>query len=258
MRGRLLPLVDLREALQLEGADRSAAVNIVVLQADDREFGLLVDGITDTEEIVVKPLGRHLKDIAVFAGATIMGNGRIALILDVLGLAHEAGVVAELGGHAAHAQEEADEVASRDESISSLVVRVGDSGRLALPLASVDRLEEFRLGSVEYSADQEVMQYRGGILPLVRMSEALGYSIRPDSPVMEDEQMLQVVVYDDGSQAVGLVVEEVLDIVDEPIDLKCHSQREGVLGSAVIRDRVTDIVDIQAVMERHSPRANAA
>lgn len=248
LRGELLPLVDLRHALQVEGADSSAAVNIVVLQADDRQFGLLVDGITDTEEIVVKPLGRQLKEVSVFAGATIMGNGRIALILDVLGLAQEAGVVAERGAHQTHQRDQAAQN-ELDDGTTTLVVRVGTSGRLALPLSSVDRLEEVRPDSIEYSAETEVVQYRGGILPLVRLGSTLGYAPEAQAQVGEND-LVPVVVYDAGHSSLGLVVEEIIDIVEEAVDVQHRSDRPGILGSAVLRERVTDVVDMDALIAR--------
>ena len=111
LRGRLLPLVYLDQALQLERTPESAALigsaaTIVVLQADDRQFGLVVDEIIDTEEIVVKPLGKKLKGVKIFAGATIMGDGRVALIIDVLGLAQEANIVSEVRSRNVSSHEE--------------------------------------------------------------------------------------------------------------------------------------------------------
>src|SRR5208282_4018870 len=105
LRGRLLPLVYLSRELKLVGkldsaGSNDAAINIVVLQADGRQFGLVVDGINDTEEIVVKPLRKQLKTVKTFAGSSIMGDGKVALILDVLGLAQRAGVVTETRSHA--------------------------------------------------------------------------------------------------------------------------------------------------------------
>src|SRR5262249_2549087 len=149
LRGKLLPLVYLDLELQLEPAARPAqgTVHIVVLQADGRPFGLVVDAINDTEEIVVKPLIKYLKGIPLFAGATMLGDGRVALILDVLGIAQRAGVV-ETGKErclvaAANAQ------ASRDPQQALLLLSVGQHGRMAIPVETVARLEQVPTASVE-------------------------------------------------------------------------------------------------------------
>jgi chemotaxis signal transduction protein len=136
------------------------AVNIVVLQADDRHFGLGVDDINDTEEIVVKPLGKQLKGISTFAGATIMGDGQVALILDVLGLAQQANVVSEVRDRSMG--EKAAETESRhDDGESLLLLRGPDDGRMAMPLSLVARLEEFARSAVEKAEGRHVVQYRG-------------------------------------------------------------------------------------------------
>jgi two-component system chemotaxis sensor kinase CheA len=136
------------------------AVNIVVLQADDGHFGLVVDDINDTEEIVVKPLGKQLKGISTFAGATIMGDGQVALILDVLGLAQQANVVSEVRDRSMG--EKAAETESRhDDGESLLLLRGPDDGRMAMPLSLVARLEEFARSAVEKAEGRHVVQYRG-------------------------------------------------------------------------------------------------
>jgi two-component system chemotaxis sensor kinase CheA len=218
------------------------AMNIVVLQADDRQFGLVVEGVTDTEEIVVKPLGKQLKGIPTFAGATIMGDGRLALILDVLGLAQRARVVTENRDRAAVASSST--TGTADDAAQSLVVlRVGDTGRVALPLSSVARLEEFERTRVEHGSGQDVVQYRGEILPLVDVARALGL------PAASSEtELLQVVVHTESGRSVGLVVEEIVDIVQEHVSVAAVAARKGLLGSAVVQGRVTDLLDAQAVI----------
>lgn len=143
MRGRLLPLVYLREELKLAKhsgslADQDTGVNIVVLQADDHPFGLVVDEINDSEEIVVKPLSKQLKSVKVFAGATIMGDGRAALILDVVGLAQNASILSEvrdraLAESAEETREKQDQVTIEKQTF--LLFAGPDDGRMALPLA---------------------------------------------------------------------------------------------------------------------------
>jgi two-component system chemotaxis sensor kinase CheA len=244
LRGNLLPLVDLREQLGFDEREigDEDVTNIVVLQADDRQFGLVVDGVTDTEEIVVKPLGRQLKGIRTFAGATIMGDGRLALILDVLGLAQQAKVVTEGRERSALGSASASETAV-DDTQALVVLRVGTETRVALPLSHVARLEEFPRESVERGAGQDVLQYRGDIMPLVHVADALRVP-RGD----ETSELLQVVVHRDGGRTVGLVVDEILDIVQEHVSVAQVGARHGLLGSAVVQGRVTDLLDVAALV----------
>jgi two-component system chemotaxis sensor kinase CheA len=256
LRGNLLPLVDLRHELGLgerpaDDESDDGAMNIVVLQADDRQFGLVVEGVTDTEEIVVKPLGKQLKGIPTFAGATIMGDGRLALILDVLGLAQRARVVTEGRERAAVASSAT--TGTTDDSAQSLVVlRVGESTRVALPLSSVARLEEFERSRVEHGSGQDVVQYRGEILPLVDVARSLGVPAARTSP-----ELMQVVVHTESGRSVGLVVEEILDIVEEHVSVAAVAARPGLLGSAVVQGRVTDLLDAKAVIDRQGLSAPA-
>lgn len=244
LRGNLLPLVYLGEVLEMRPQKQAgeAAVNIVVLQADDRQFGLVVDQVNDTEEIVVKPLGKQLKGISAFAGATIMGDGRVALILDVLGLAQRAKVVTERREQAVLEEAAQQKRAAAGERQTFLLFRVGGSDRLCVPLALVARLEIFPLAQIERASGREVVQYRGQILPLVRLSQVLGVAAR------EDQDPMPVVVFSEGGRRIGMVVESIIDIVEDTVAIKTESKRRGVLGAAVIGGRVTDLVDLQAVI----------
>jgi two-component system chemotaxis sensor kinase CheA len=258
LRGRLLPLLYLSRELKLAEEDpaqkRSGVVNIVVLRADDRQFGLVVDEINDTEEIVVKPLRKQLKNLKTLAGASIMGDGRVALILDVLGLAQRANLVSETRENAAKLE---GATAAQHEGVNRqtlLLFQPGRAGRMAIPLSSVARLEEFNSGLVERAGHQEVVQYRGQILPLIRVSEA----VHLDSGGMPSEtdgenKPLQVVVYTDQNRSVGLVVERILDIVEETLVVEQPGRREGLLGSAVVQQRVTDLLDVPGVVRAVYP-----
>ncbi|MCM3514781.1 chemotaxis protein CheA [Nocardioides sp. P86] len=243
LRGRLLPLVSLSETLGRDGAGvgsgvRSATdpLTVVVVQSDDVRFGLCVQDVHDTQEIVVKPIGRQLKQLAMYAGATIMGDGRVALILDVGGIARE---------RALTSVETVEPVARVDEADSRalLVLEISHGRRAALPLTAVSRLEEFDLDRVERSGAVEVVQYRDGILPLVRLAAAIGL---PESPPPEEQ--LSVVVHEEEGRRVGIVIDRVLDVVEEHVVLTEVGRRPGVLGSAVVQDRVTDLVDLDAVV----------
>jgi two-component system chemotaxis sensor kinase CheA len=251
LRGRLLPLAHLSRELQV-GDGRAAAdgaVNIVVLRADDRTFGLIVDEINDTEEIVVKPLGQQLKGIPIFAGATIMADGRVALILDVLALAQRARIVTK-GRDRSHLEAAPGESTAvrGGERQTLLVLGLGDDRRLAIPLSLVARLEELPRALLETAGSHEVVQYRGEILPLLRLSHLLDIpsKVDPGSP-------LQVVVYADGGHQTGLVVDCIVDIVEEAITLQRPIRRGDLIGSAVIQQRVTDLLDVQSLVRRAYP-----
>lgn len=192
LRGSLLPLVHLNRELEIEekveeavvGAasnGQGAVINIVVLQADERQFGLIVDGIHDTEEIVVKPLGKQIKGLSAFAGATIMGDGRVALILDALGLAQRASVVSEVRDRTL-VDQDARTQEDQAERQAMLVFGMGDGHRLAMPLCMVARLEKFPRSAVERAGNQEAVQYRNQIMPLIRLSGFVGVSGAEPTP----------------------------------------------------------------------------
>lgn len=262
LRGRLLPLVYLNRALGIEvessadGAEKLAAdvANIVVLQADDRQFGLVVDEINDTEEIVVKPLGKQLKGIATFAGATIMGDGRVALILDVLGLAQQAQVVTETRDRGL--VEKATTIREKSKGLQTLLLfRNPDGGRMAIPLSLVARLEEFERSAVERTGSQYVVQYRGEILPLIFLFSALDGKGGQEgnleaSESRNDGEKIQVVVYSDHGRSAGLVVDRILDIVESDEAVQSKLARQGTLGMMVTQGRVTELLDVEAVLAR--------
>jgi len=255
LRGNLLPLVYLANELGLAPGSLPVGdqpdeedVYIVVMQVDGQPFGLVVDGVNDTEEIVVKPLNKLLKGTMLFAGATIMGDGRVALILDVAGIARAARVVGE-GRNRPLA--EAPPPGAEQARQMVLVFVAGGGRRMALPLGQVARLEEVAHESVERAANREVVQYRGELLPLIRLAE-----------VETDSGPLQIVVCRadvtvDGQRScprhVGLVVERILDIVEVALDVKQVAPCVGIVGSAVIQQRVTDLFDVEAALRSMMP-----
>ncbi len=254
LRGRLLPLVHLNHTMELERTPwpnepdaRDEALSIVVLQTDGVQFGLVVDRIMDTEEIVVKPLGKQLKSLACFAGATIMGDGRVALILDVHGLAGRAGVLASEKERAASDAR----VESRDSGGAGtqtlLVFAVTEAMRMALPLAEIARLEEFEPSQVELSDRHEVIQYRGDIMPLVRLADLLGGVEQTPDPV--EAETMQVIVVAHGDRHIGVVVDRIVDIVESAVNATNRTRPGLLLGSTVIQGRVTDLLDVQQLTQ---------
>ena len=256
LRGRLLPLVYLDRELGLKTAadkdlNSGAVINIVVLQAEEQQFGLIVEEITDTEEIVVKPLGKQLKGISAFSGATIMGDGRVALILDVPGLAQKARVIAEAHESARdEARNETGAEAIRDEH-ALLLAENGLEGRVAIPLSMVARLEEFPRTVIEHAGAQEVMQYRGQIIPLVRLSQLIPAT--SDAEKLASAASIQVVVYAEGKRTVGLIVDRIVDIVEEHAAVEPLAPRAGIVGSFVTQRQVTDLLDVPALVRAAVP-----
>lgn len=253
LRGRLLPLVYLREQLKtVSNIDEcNDALNIVVLRADDRQFGLVVDRISDTEEIVVKPLSKQLKGIPVYSGTTIMGDGKVALILDVLGLAHTSNVISQ-GRDRGMAESHERGPARNSDSQTLLVLGVGPTHRYALPLSQVTRLEKIDPRIVETADHQEVVQYRGEILPIIRLGDQMGIN----SIATDDQGLLEVVVYTENGRSVGIVVDRIVDIVETTLEITRPAARRGLLGSAVVQDHVTDLLDLPTIIRQSDPLFN--
>jgi two-component system chemotaxis sensor kinase CheA len=244
LRGKLLPLVYLDRILQLDRGEqaRHNVSNIIVVQADERTFGLVVDGVNDTAEIVVKPLSKLLKATECYAGATIMGDGAVALILDVMGVGQSSGVLGDTKEQVVSSHGESE--ATEGERQEVLLFRSGGASRLAVPLSAVNRLEEFRRSSVEESGGRLVVQYRDRILPLLSLA---GYV--PGGGAESESERIQVIVFQHDSKRIGIMVDEILDIVEEQIKVRGRTDQPGILGSAVVGGRVTDLVDLRYVIE---------
>ncbi len=247
LRGHLLPVVYLNRELGL--ADTATnAMTMVVLQAEERRFCLVVDGVQDAEEIVVKPLAKILKPLSVYAGATIMGDGRVALILDVLGIAKRAHAVAK------SAERQVQEVAGTEQTKSNqqaiLVFQSPDDGRMAIPVSKISRLEEIEVSRIERTGGAEVVQYRGVILPLLRIFDLLAERRKeprnPDCGVPEGT--LQVVIHTFGDRRVGLVVGRILDTVEHSLAIERAASRQGIVGCLVVQDRITELLDVEKVV----------
>ncbi|MGN8244996.1 chemotaxis protein CheW [Cellulomonas soli] len=246
LRGELLPLVSLASVLQLDGAGSGDAVPdqpavIAVVQADHQRFGLLVDRVLNTEEIVVKPLSARLKSIGAYSGATVLGDGRVALILDVQALARRA-MVGEIDGMTRDQARAQAQTTRATEVEQVLVVGIGGGRRVAMPLASVARLEHVEATQVELVGGREVVQYRGTILPLARLDRILG------AYGSEQSDELLVVVYSRGGRSVGMVVHEIVDIVDDDAGRHSDIEDAGLVGSTVLGDRVTELLDVRTAI----------
>jgi two-component system chemotaxis sensor kinase CheA len=244
-RGKLLPLVSLNQVLGGQGDNGHDSVNIVVLQADQQQFGLIVDRVNDTQEIVVKPLNKLLRGISCLTGATILGDGQVALILDVVGVAERA-VGDDRQRLTTYAEAEPEASPTAAEDIQQVVLISGPQGeRLAVPLSAVARLEEFPATKIEWTGARPVVQYRDQILPLLDVLNLLG--ARP-SVAPTDSHPVQVVVCTDGTSRVGLVVGRILDIVTDPLIVRSSSAREHVLFTAVVQRQVTEVLNVASLV----------
>jgi two-component system chemotaxis sensor kinase CheA len=237
LRGKLLPLVRLDRTLGLEvGSD--SGVYIVVLQADGRRFGLVVDRVLNTEEVVVKAINSRFKDIGLYAGATILGDGKVGLILDVPSLARRSHLSG--GEHERESTLAGARLSAGGASGERLLVTAVGERRVAIPLDTVTRLEEFPRDRIEHAGSREVVQYRGEILPLVRLSSLLGvYGEEPSSDTVS------VVVYSEGGRSVALVVDRILDIAEDAVTARRDADDDGLVGTAVIQQRVTELLDVR-------------
>ncbi len=261
-RGRLLPVVQLNQVLEQvgpAGPEITEYVNLAILQAGDKLFALIVDHVNNTQEIVVKPLWHRLKSIACLAGATIMGDGRVALILDIFGLAQEAGVLQRV--------RERELVDARSEIPDSAQERHGFvlveddvRCRMAIPLDKVARLEKISRSIVERLGDQAVVQYRGEIMPLIDVAATLrkdpkagGIPSSGETARGTGDDLLNVVVTSHNDRSVGLVVNQILDIAEQASLTKSGSTRGNVLYSSVIQGHVTEILDIDGLIRSSVP-----
>src|SRR5579871_4049801 len=235
LRNKLLPLMHLKKLLKIDDGSSSDPENgfIVVTQVGSQTFGIVVDGVFHTEEIVVKPMSTKLRHIDMFSGNTILGDGAVIMIIDPNGIAKALGAA----GNASH--EIADENAahragSAEQSTSLLVFRAGSDQPKAVPLGLVTRLEEIAAEKIELSNGRSMVQYREQLMPLVQMAEV---NIRTSGSQ-------PILVFADDGRSMGLVVDEIIDIVEERLNIEVTGSSDGILGSAVIKGQATEVIDV--------------
>jgi two-component system, chemotaxis family, sensor kinase CheA len=235
LRNKLLPLVTLKTLLDIADPAEAKATSdfIVVTQVGSQTFGIVVDGVFHTEEIVVKPMSSRLRHIAMFCGNTILGDGSVILIIDpngvvqTIGMAEATRQIAGEDRGAAVTEEAATE--------SMLVFRAGSPNPMAVPLSLVTRLEEIDAKTIEMSSGRPLVQYRGQLMPLVPVNADVRIRTSGTQPLL---------VFSDDDRSMGLVVDEIVDIVDDRLDIELATERPGLIGSAVIKGQATDIIDI--------------
>ncbi|HEX7882577.1 MAG TPA: hybrid sensor histidine kinase/response regulator [Afipia sp.] len=235
LRNKLLPLMHLKKLLRIDDGASIDPENgfIVVTQVGSQTFGIVVDGVFHTEEIVVKPMSTKLRHIGMFSGNTILGDGAVIMIIDPNGIAQSLGTAS--ASHSEIADGNAAAHANSDAQLTSLLVfRAGSSQPKAVPLALVTRLEEIAVEKIEFSNGRHMVQYREQLMPLVEIE---GVAIRENG-------VQPILVFADDGRSMGLVVDEIIDIVEEHLSIEVASTREGVLGSAVVKGQATEVIDV--------------
>jgi len=235
LRDKLLPVARLSRLLGIAPSAPESAEQgfIVVTQVGTQTFGIVVDAVFHTEEIVVKPMSSKLRHIALFCGNTILGDGSVIMIIDPNGIAQALGTTAAVQLQSvAAADAEADRAA---QATSLLLFRAGSAQPKAVPLSLVTRLEEIDARKIELSNGRHMIQYRGQLMPLVRMDASVNVRSEGAQPLL---------VFSDGMRSMALVVDEIVDIVEDRLDIEVAGGGEGVLGSAIVKGQATEIVDI--------------
>jgi two-component system, chemotaxis family, sensor kinase CheA len=233
LRNKLLPLVRLKEVLSLGKCDGDNGF-VVVMQVGNQVFGAVVDGVFHTEEIVIKPMSSKLRHIPVFSGTTILGDGSVIMIIDPNGVAQALGRAATVG-HTDKPDLQSREQDSDAETVSLLVFRAGSQQPKAVPLSLVTRLEEIDCRKIEISDGRHLVQYRDQLMPLLRIDAAASLKSEGAQPIL---------VFSDHGRSMGLVVDEIIDIVEERLNIEVASERPGLLGFAVIKGATTEIIDV--------------
>ncbi len=248
LRGKILPLVNLKEILKTASQTESTTT-IAVLQSDQDTFGLMVDEVLDKVDIVVKPLARFLKGLNIYAGATVLGDGSLAVILDVNGLAQRA-----LSEHksTAHLDEETqtNNRARKTEYLTEyMTFKVGNHQRLCIPLDFVYRLEEIKTSTIDMTNETPLVNYRGNILPLCFVSGLLGPK---EIPQIEN---LNTIVIKSGEKIFGLVVEDIRDIV-QPLSCTEPStdQNSAIEGSFLHNDQIYSVLNMSKILDKMIPK----
>jgi two-component system, chemotaxis family, sensor kinase CheA len=234
LRNRLLPLVSLRKLLKLPSGDmpQNEDCFVIVAQVGPTTFGIMVDRVFDTEEIVVKPVAPILRNITMFSGNTILGDGSVIMILDLNGVVAAAGDIQ--GVETQHQTIAANAHGKQDHKQALLLFKAGDGAPKAVPLALIARLEDVAMAGVEFSNRVPMVQYRGKLMPLVTTDANYEIRCTGNQPVL---------VFAESDRAMGLLVDEIVDIVEERLQVEISGSKPGLLGSAIIAGKATEVID---------------
>ncbi len=235
LRNKLLPLMHLKKLLKIDDGSSADPENgfIVVTQVGSQTFGIVVDGVFHTEEIVVKPMSTKLRHIGMFSGNTILGDGAVIMIIDPNGIAQALGT-SIASQHEINDENAAMRASTAEQLTSMLVFRAGSMQPKAVPLALITRLEEIAVNKIELSNGRHMVQYRDQLMPLVQM----------DGVAVRSEGTQPILVFADDGRSMGLVVDEIIDIVEERLNIEVAGGRDGILGSAVVKGQATEVIDV--------------
>lgn len=245
LRDHLLPLINLGDVLEIDTSppteDNTMTARsryIIVTQVGHYSFGIIVDKVFDTEEIVVKPVASLLREIDIFSGNTILGDGSVIMILDPNGLARACGEIDLNQSRAATSAADALLKARAQDTISLLLFMAGDKTPKAVPLSLVSRIENINPEKIEHSGHSMVIQYRDALMPLLKLNNAVTLEGQKEKPVL---------VFNDKESSVGLIVDKIVDIAEDHVKMQpaaLTDLQSGILGSAIICNKATDIVDV--------------
>ena len=242
--------VDFKREVMDRRQNPASALNIVVVSTGAMKYGLIVDRLQDSEEIVIKPLGRHLQQCKGYAGATIMGDGRIALILDVNNLSQMAGLTSLDGTERANELAEAakDAIIKAKDKQALLIFSSSPDEQFAVPLNQVERVEKIKITDIEDVGGRRVMQYRGGSLPLVSIDEVA--MVQP----LADRDDLLVIVFNLAGKDIGLLAIGPIDAIEVAADVDDMTLKQtGIMGSSIINGHTTMLVDIFEIVQTINP-----
>ena len=223
-----------------------SAYNIVIVNAGELNYGLIVDNLLDSEEIVVKPLGRHFRGIQTYAGATILGDGKAALILDVMGLSHEMNL--KVVKERVTEKSVLNKMDGTSDAQSLLLVHNGEDEQFAIPLGLVSRIEKIKRSDIETTSGRQTIKYRGGSLLLCSIEEVANVKPRVDV----DNPF--VIIFPFAGKEVGVLVSQIIDVVNSDVTIDEETFRQpGVLGSAILMDKTTLLLDLYGMVEAIMP-----
>ncbi|HET7492659.1 MAG TPA: chemotaxis protein CheW, partial [Bradyrhizobium sp.] len=244
-RHRLLPLIEVRKALALGAGDDTRGF-VVVTQTGSQTFGAVVDNVFHTEEIVIKPVSSKLRHIEIYSGMTILGDGSVIMVIDPNVMAQSLGDVAPPRSDAVP---DAVEPQARQDAVPLLVFRAGSDRLKAVPLPRVSRIEEIDCQAIEVADGEYIVQYRGELMPL------LGFDLQARR---QKEVPQPVLVFTEQDRSIGLLIDEIVDIAEEQLDVKAMGDRAGILGYALVKGAMTEIIDVGFFLQRGGLLGRAA
>jgi two-component system chemotaxis sensor kinase CheA len=245
LRGEIIPVLRLSEVLKVNGKTKEQR-NLVILNTGERFIGLLVDKIFASEEIVVKPLGRWFKNIPIYSGATIMGDGKLALILDVISLSQFVGISIE---EIEKTYESTSLIikTSAKETIILLLFDVGKD-RFALPIALISRLDKIKADEIQISGGKEIIIYRNQVVPIIRLENYLPLK---EVPLQENYNIL---FFTERGKTCGILCTNIVGTLETTLEIEEGIYTHpGILGHRIIDGRTTLFIDIYKIIEMYDP-----